>query len=155
MSTLRMRPAFAGAALAAWILGPATLRSRCQILRFAPPAGQREAESGAAELDAEWGRALADIRQGRMQALAIAQNLKRDDAQRALEACLRIGAAWLRQLLAPASPGAKAPAAPRGAGPDAVQRLLDESLAGLEALGKQNASPALLVESIMIRWGSN
>jgi DNA polymerase-3 subunit delta' len=136
-----------------WRALPATLRSRCQILRFAP-RGPRDAVAADVELEAEWGRALADVRQGRLQALAIAQNLKRDDAQRALEAVLRIGAAWLRQQLAPAAAGSL-PAAPKGAGTDAVQGLLDEALAGLEALGKQNASPALLVESIMIRWASS
>jgi len=125
-----------------WRALPATLRSRCQILRFSRPRSQT-AESDAAD---EWGRALADAWEGRMQALRIAQGLKRDEARHGLEVWLQTATGWLRALAAPG----KGPAPPRSLGEDAAGRLLDDTLEALRAL-ERNGNPSLLVESIMIR----
>jgi len=124
-----------------WRALPATLRSRCQILRFARPRSP-DPESDAGE----WGRALADACEGKMQALRIAQGLKRDAAQHGLETWLHTATGWLRAL---ATPG-KGPAPPRGLGADTIGRLLDDTLEAMRAL-ERNGNPSLLVESIMIR----
>lgn len=124
-----------------WRALPATLRSRCQILRFAPPRAWAPEGEGAAE----WSRALADAAEGRLQALRIAQGLKRDSAQFGLETWLHTATAWLRAL---ATPGRGA--APRGLGAEAVARLCDDTLEALRAL-ERNGNPSLLVESIIIR----
>ena len=122
-----------------WRALPATLRSRCQILRFARPRG-----APAEEAD-EWGRALAEACEGRLQGLRLAQGLKRDGAQQVLESWLRAATAWLRALAAPGQG-----AAPRGLTAEAAGRLLDDTLEALRAL-ERNGNPTLLVESIIIR----
>lgn len=154
-----------------------TLRSRCQLLRFAPPPApqalawlkaQHPAAPEAAlrpllrapllagaRLDAEaaagreeWGRALLELLEGRVTPLRLTQGLKREQAQAALEQWLAQAASALASTLVPGR-AAGAPL-PRGARPDVLQRLLDDLVEGLRAL-ERNASPALLVESIMIR----
>jgi len=125
-----------------WRALPATLRSRCQILRFARP----RALPADGEAAGEWGKALAEACEGRMQALRLAQGLKRDTAQQALEACLHTATGWLRALAAPG----KGPAPPRGLSAEAVARVVDDTLEALRAL-ERNGNPSLLVESIMIR----
>ena len=125
-----------------WRALPATLRSRCQILRFAPPRLWAPEGEGAAE----WSRALADAAEGKLQALRIASGLKRDAAQFGLETWLHVATGWLR---AQAAPGRGAPP-PRGLAPDAVARLCDDTLEALRAL-ERNGNPSLLVESIIIR----
>lgn len=122
-----------------WRALPATLRSRCQLVRFARPR-----QAGAEATD-EWSRALADACEGRLGGLRLAQGLKRDGAQQALEAWLRTGTAWLRAL----STGG-GPAPPRGVGAESLTRLLDDTLEALRAL-ERNGNPSLLVESIIIR----
>ncbi|MGQ0587876.1 MAG: DNA polymerase III subunit delta' [Gammaproteobacteria bacterium] len=125
-----------------WRALPATLRSRCQILRFAPPRPWvPEAESAG-----DWSRALADACEGKMQALRVASGLKRDTAQQVLETWLHAVTGWLRAL---AEPGRGA-TTPRGLTAEGAGRLIDETLAALRAL-ERNGSPTLLVESIMIR----
>lgn len=123
-----------------WRALPATLRSRCQILRFARP---RHPEPEAAD---EWSRALAEACEGKLGGLRLAQNLKRDDARQALESWLRAATAWLRALAAPG----RGPAPPRGASRDAIAGLIDATLEALRAL-ERNGNPSLLVESIIIR----
>lgn len=157
-----------------WRALPATLRSRCQILRFAPPpAAQALAwlkerhpqlpdsalrpllrtplleapPADAAETRAEWGRALADAMDGRL-SLKLAQGLKRDTAQAGLEIWLQAGTVWLGRLLAPGRPGAAS--TPPGASAAALQQLLADTVEALRAL-ERNGNPTLLVESIMIR----
>jgi len=125
-----------------WRALPATLRSRCQILRFARP----RAVAAAGEEAGEWGRALADACEGNLQSLRLAQGLKRDTAQQALETWLQMATGWLRAL---ADPG-KGPAPPRGLSAEAAGRLLDDTLEALRAL-ERSGNPSLLVESIMIR----
>lgn len=125
-----------------WRALPATLRSRCQILRFARPR-----QAGSDDADAvEWSRALVDACEGRLQSLRIAQGLKREEARRGLETWLGTGTAWLRAL---ATPGT-APAPPRGLTAAKAGRLLDDTLEALRAL-ERNGNPSLLAESIMIR----
>lgn len=124
-----------------WRALPPTLRSRCQILRFARSVALKPAEDAG-----EWGRALTEAAEGRMQALRIAQGLKRDDAQRGLETWLHTATGWLRAL-AGAEPAA---APPRGLRPETAAGLLDDIVEALRAL-ERNGNPALLVESIMIR----
>ena len=156
-----------------WRALPATLRSRCQILRFAPPPAEQalawlkqrhpqqpdaalrpllrapllesRAEGEAAATRAEWGRALAEALEGHPP-LRIAQGLKRDTAQAGLELWLQAGTAWLGRLLAPGRTGA----APKGASVTALQQLLADTIEALRAL-ERNGNPTLLVESIMIR----
>jgi DNA polymerase III subunit delta' len=123
-----------------WRALPATLRSRCQIVRFARPRGADKAP------DDEWSRALADACEGRFSALRLAQGLKRDAAQHGLETWLRTAAAWLRALAAPG----QGPAPPRGVSAESLGHLVDETLEALRAL-ERNGNPSLLVESIMIR----
>jgi DNA polymerase-3 subunit delta' len=124
-----------------WRALPPTLRSRCQILRFARRVAPQPAEDAG-----EWARALAEAAEGRMQSLRIAQGLKREDAQRCLETWLHTSTGWLRAL---AGAGAGA-APPRGLRPEAAAGLLDDVVEALRAL-ERNGNPALLVESIMIR----
>lgn len=128
-----------------WRALPATLRSRCQILRFVRP---RQAAAPQADNAAEWSRALTEACEGRLQGLRIAQGLKRDEAQQGLEAWLQTATGWLRTLAA----SGQGPAPPRGLGPARAARLLDDTLDALRAL-ERNGNPALLVESIMIRAG--
>jgi len=159
-----------------WRTLPATLRSRCQILRFAPPPVEQAlawlkqrhpqlpepalrpllrtpllepplADADWAETRSEWGRALADALDGRL-SLKLAQGLKRDTAQAGLELWLQAGTAWLERVLAPGRAGAGA--APRGASAAALQHLLTDTIEALRAL-ERNGNPTLLVESIMIR----
>ena len=125
-----------------WRALPATLRSRCQILRFARP----RALAAEGEAAGEWGKALTEAGEGRMQALRLAQGLKRDTAQQALEACLHTATGWLRALAAPG----KGPVPPRGLSAEAAGRVVDDALEALRAL-ERNGNPSLLVESIMIR----
>ena len=123
-----------------WRALPATLRSRCQILRFTRP---RVARAEAAD---EWSRALAEACDGRLQGLRLAAGLKREGAQQALETWLHTATGWLRALAAPGD----GPAPPRGATPAVVARVLDDTLEALRAL-ERNGNPSLLVESIIIR----
>jgi DNA polymerase III subunit delta' len=123
-----------------WRALPATLRSRCQIVRFARP---RAAEADAAD---EWSRALAEACEGRLQGLRLAQGLKRDGAQQALESWLRTATGWLRGQAAPG----RGPPPPRGVGAEAIAGVLDDTLEALRAL-ERNGNPSLLVESIIIR----
>jgi DNA polymerase III subunit delta' len=150
-----------------------TLRSRCQILRFAvPPAatalawlraqhpGEPEAvlqahvraplaaAIGEGEGAEQWARALRELREGRFEALKLAQGLKRESAQAALESCLAIATAWLRDALVA---GAGQPPPP-GVSVPALQRLLADIVEALPTLDR--AQPTLAVESIMIRWAS-
>ena len=118
-----------------------TVRSRCQILRFAP--SRRWAPEG--EGAAEWSRALADAAEGKLQALRIASGLKRDTARQGLETWLHTATGWLRALAA-----GKGTRPPGGLGTDAVCRLCDDTLEALRAL-ERNGNPSLLVESIIIR----
>ena len=127
-----------------WRTLPPTLRSRCQILRFARPVEERN-DADVQALRVEWGRALADAIEGRL-SLRIAQGLKRDAARAGLEVWLQAGTRWLERLLAPGRPGKPAP---RGANVAALQGLLDDVVEGLRVLDR--GSPTLLVESIMIR----
>lgn len=159
-----------------WRALPATLRSRCQILRFAPPPAAQAlawlkerhpqapdsalrpllrtplleaplADADAAETRAAWGRALADALEGRL-SLKLAQGLKRDTAQAGLELWLQAGTVWLGRLLAPGRAGAGG--TPPGASAPALQQLLADTIEALRAL-ERNGNPTLLVESIMIR----
>ena len=124
-----------------WRALPATLRSRCQILRFARQgAWAPEGDAG------DWIRALADACEGKMQALRIAQGLKREPAQLALETWLHTATGWLRMLAVPG----RGAAAPRGLTAEGASRLIDDTLEALRAL-ERNGNPTLLVESIMIR----
>ena len=123
-----------------WRTLPATLRSRCQILRFTRP---RAAEAEATD---EWSRALAEACEGKLQGLRLAQGLKRDGAQQALETWLRTATGWLRGQAAPGH----GPAPPRGIRPAAIAGVLDDTLEALRAL-ERNGNPTLLVESIIIR----
>jgi DNA polymerase III subunit delta' len=129
-----------------WRLLPPTLRSRCQIVRFARPAREAAPDPEAQAARAEWGRALADALEGRL-SLRIAQGLKRDAARAGLEIWLQAGTRWLERLLVPGRDGKPAP---RGATAPVLQQLLDDTLAALRALDR-NGNPTLLVESIMIR----
>ncbi len=125
-----------------WRALPATLRSRCQILRFAPPgAWAPEGEDAA-----EWSRALTEACEGKTSGLRIASGLKRDEARQGLETWLHTATGWLRAL---ATPGRDA-ALPRGLGAESVARLCDDTLEALRAL-ERNGNPSLLVESIIIR----
>jgi DNA polymerase-3 subunit delta' len=164
-----------------WRALPATLRSRCQILRFAPPpAAQALAwlkqnhpghsaaalstvvlapmlaeqilEKETAEARAQWGRALLELAEGRMQALKLADKLKREEAQAGLEFWLYCGTGWLKTLLAPhrAAPATALPV-PKSASVGSIQRLLADAVAGLRGL-EGNGNPAMIMESIMIRW---
>lgn len=130
-----------------WRALPATLRSRCQILRLVRPRGARPLAEAPA---ADWAKALTEAGEGRLSALRIAyppgKSLKREDAQRGLEAWLALGTSWLESMLR-AGPGI---APPTSIGVDQVQRLLDEVVEALRAL-ERNGNPTLLVESIMIR----
>jgi len=123
-----------------WGALPATLRSRCQILRLPRP------RPAAADSQDEWGKALADACEGRLQGLRLAQNLKREGAQQALEAWLRTATAWLRGWAAPG----QGVAPPRGFGAEAIAGVLDDVLEARRAL-ERNGQPSLLVESIIIR----
>lgn len=123
-----------------WRALPATLRSRCQIVRFARPRATDPAP------DDDWSRALAEACEGKLQALRLAQGLKRDAAQQGLETWLRTATAWLRGLAAPG----QGHAPPRGVTAEALGRLVDEALEALRAL-ERNGNPSLLVESIIIR----
>ena len=125
-----------------WRALPATLRSRCQILRFAPPS--RWVPEG--EGTGDWSRALADACEGKMQALRIASGLKRDTAQQVLETWLHTVTGWLRALAAPDRDST----APKGLTVEGAGSLLVETLEALRAL-ERNGNPTLLVESIMIR----
>jgi DNA polymerase III subunit delta' len=124
-----------------WRALPATLRSRCQILRFARSGRQETPEDAG-----EWGKALADACEGRLQALRIAQGLKRDEARKGLEIWLHTATGWLRALAAPG----QGTAPPRGVGAAAAGRLLDDTVEALRAL-ERNGNPSLLVESIIIK----
>lgn len=124
-----------------WGALPATLRSRCQILRLTRP--RAAADTHAPD---DWSRALAEACEGRLSGLRLAQGLKRDGAQQALETWLRTATAWLR---AGAAPG-QGSAAPARLGPEAIAGVLDDVLEARRAL-ERNGSPSLLVESIMIR----
>lgn len=129
-----------------WRALPATLRSRCQILRFPPaPAGAVAADPAIVAERVEWGRALAEILGGSL-SLKIAQGLKRDQAQAGIEYWLHAATGWLRQLLA----GGASSAVPKGASVPALQQLLADCVEALRSL-RRNGSPTLLVESIMIR----
>lgn len=162
-----------------WRALPATLRSRCWILRFAPPpadqalawlqsrhpdakaealqpllrmplrAAQRP-EQEATESRTAWASALAELAEGRMDALKLAQGIKREEAQVALEGWLGLAADWLARLLAPAARGNGVPL-PKNATAGSVQRLLDDTFEGLRGL-ERNANPVLMLEWIMIRW---
>jgi len=125
-----------------WRTLAATLRSRCQILRFSAP--QLRAPGG--ECAEGWSRALADAAEGKLQALRIAQGLKRDAAQQGLESWLHTANGWLRALAAPG----QGPRPPAGLDAENVVRLCDETLEALRAL-ERNGNPSLLVESIIIR----
>lgn len=129
-----------------WRALPATLRSRCQILRFAPARGEPAAAEG--ESDAQWARALAELAQGRFAPLALVQGYKRDDAQRVLEAFLHVGARWLKGLVVPGQ--ARASGVPPQVTAAAIEALIDQALEGLKALDRVSA--VLVLESIMIRW---
>lgn len=150
---------------------PATLRSRCQMIRFAPPpreaamATLRErfpaATPGVLEPwlraplaapeelgDSPWDSALAELRRGSIEPLKLTERkLARGEARAALERWLELGARGLRS----AQTGAGTPLG----SPGALQQLLDDCLEGLRALDENNASPALTLESVMIRWASN
>ncbi len=129
-----------------WRALPATLRSRCQILRFA--LSRQVVEPAPAEDVAQWERAFAELGQGRFSPLQRVAGFKRDQAQEVLERFLRLGGGWLQALTVP---GAGGKVLPPNATTESVQRLIDDSLEGLRAL-ERNASPVLLLESIMIRW---
>ena len=158
-----------------WRALSATLRSRCQIVRFAvPPADAalawlraqfpKEPEAalrthvraplaaaglvGDGDAGAEWAQALKDLREGKFEALRLAQGLKREGAQAALERCLAVAAGWLRGALVPGAGGA----APPGVSTGALQQLLADIMEALPTLDRAN--PTLTVESIMIRWAS-
>lgn len=164
-----------------WRALPATLRSRCQILRFAPPPADqaltwlKENHSGhsaaalksvalspmlaekilekeSAEARTQWGRALTELAEGRMQALKLADKLKREEAQAWLEFWLFCGASWLKARLAPghAEAGPVQPV-PKSATVERIQRLLSDAVEGLRGL-ERNGNPAMILESIMIRW---
>ena len=161
-----------------WRALPATLRSRCQILRLAPPSAEDglrwlkaqfpEQDEAALKLcvrapmlaaerlapealesAGQWAKALAELGQGTLAPLRLAQALKRDQAQAVLERWLAVGSAWLQALLVPGA--GKARALPPNASVESVQRLLSDALEGLHSL-ERNANPSLLLESIMIRW---
>lgn len=164
-----------------WRALPATLRSRCQILRFAPPPADqalvwlKENHSGhnaaalaavartpmlagkilekeAAETREQWGRALTDLTEGRMQVLKLADKVKREAAQAGLEIWLYYGTGWLKALLAPGHSrlSTSAVPAPKSITVETIQRLLADTMEGLRGL-ERNGNPAMIVESIMIR----
>lgn len=151
LKTIEEPPASTHVVLVAerWRTLPPTLRSRCQMLRFAVPRGTTAADPDAAEALAQWAKAFGELGQGRFSPLQLVQGYKRDQAQAALESFLALATRWLQALVAPAS--SKATPLPGNATTESVQRLLDDSIEGLRAL-ERNASPALLLESIMIRW---
>ena len=164
-----------------WRALPATLRSRCQILRFAPPpADQARAwlkenypdhsvtslkavtrmplratqflEKEATETREQWANALVDLAEGRMQALKLTDKCKREEAQTGLEFWLHCGADWLKTLLAPGrAESLLAAPMPKSATVETVQRLLADTLEGLRGL-ERNGNPAMILESIMIRY---
>jgi hypothetical protein len=109
-------------------------------VRFARPRGPEKAP------DDDWSRALADACEGKLQALRVAQGLKRDTAQQGLEIWLRAATAWMRGLAAPGQGAAP----PRGVSAETLGRLVAETLEALRAL-ERNGNPSLLVESIIIR----
>lgn len=160
-----------------WRALPATLRSRCQILRFAPPPASqalawlkkhhpdapvatlqalaRAPLRAAAQLEADvaatreqWGRALGELLEGRLTPLALAGKLRREEAQAALEQWQEVATGWLAATLAPGRTTGAPP--PPQARPELLEGLLEASLEGLRAL-EHNAQPTLVVESIMIR----
>jgi len=162
-----------------WRALPPTLRSRCQIVRFAPPPADAarawlkrafpQQPDAALEpllrvpllaegaLDPEtarrredWVQALRELRQGRMQALKVAERVERDVARAWLEWVLETATTWLRRTLAPRSGGALAP--PPGVTARALLGLLDDALEGQRALERNNGNPSMIMESIMIRW---
>ena len=124
----------------------ATLRSRCQILRFAPARGTPAVADGEGE--AQWARALAELAQGRFAPLALVQGFKRDDAQRVLEAFLQVGSRWLKGLAVPSQ--ARSSGVPPQVTAEAIEALIDQALEGLKTLDRVSA--VLVLESIMIRW---
>lgn len=164
-----------------WRALPPTLRSRCQILRFAPPPAEQSLawlqerhpghsaaalravartpllaeailEKESAEVRAQWAKALVELAEGRMQVLKLADKRKRDEAQAGLEVWLHCASAWLKSLLAPGRAAAPPPVpVPKGLTVAALDRLLTDALDGLRGLDR-NGSPALILESIMIRF---
>lgn len=160
-----------------WRALPATLRSRCQILRLGPPSEtqaltwlqQQHPERNVSDLRAwirapllaeaaldpdavqtrqQWSSLLDHLAAGRLQALKQVQGLKRDEAQGCLNWLLQITVEWLRQLRAPAS--AVTAALPGSASATAVEALLDDTLEGLRGLDR-NGNPSLILEWILIR----
>ncbi|HUS24083.1 MAG TPA: hypothetical protein VM369_03970 [Candidatus Binatia bacterium] len=152
-----------------------TLRSRCRILRFAPPpqevavawlrarhpqadlaalravarqplAADAELAPEAASRRRDWQRAFAELAAGKPAALKLADKMRREDARELLEWLLGAATQWLRESLGPGPP----PLAP--AGP--LMKLHADAVEGLEAL-EGNTAPAMVVESIMIRWWRN
>lgn len=152
-----------------WRALPPTLRSRCQMLRFAPPPRaaalaylkQRFPAATDAALEpwlraplaapeeleeSPWDAALGELRRGSLEPLKLTERkLSREDARAALERWMAQAARNLRE--------AQLGRAAVGPGP-ALVRLVDDCIEGLRALQENNASPALTLESVMIRWAS-
>ena len=162
-----------------WRALPATLRSRCQLLRFAPPAVDEglawlksqypqqsvdalkplarspllaltALEPEAAEARAEWGRALEDLVRTPAGSLP---SLKL--AQGIKRDAAQLGLeCWLQTgaawLKQLLAPVLSSARLPEGLHPVMVSQLLTDVLAGLRGL-ERNGNPALIVESIMIR----
>jgi DNA polymerase III subunit delta' len=163
-----------------WRALPATLRSRCQMLRFAPPAPamalkwleqnfpqasersrplwlriplafRAELEPEHAEQRSAWSQSLRELHAGRTEALKTVQGMKREQAQSWLEWLLQQGTGWLSQTVRPASRGHEDAAPPDGVSTGDLLGLLDDTLEGLRRL-EGNVQPTLIAEWIMIRW---
>lgn len=152
-----------------WRALPATLRSRCQILRFAPPPRaaaleflrSRFPDAAPAALDpwlraplaapdeledSPWDGALAELRRGSLEPLKLTERkLGREEARAALERWLQLASRGLRDGQLGGSPPGP---------PGALLRLIEDCFEGLRALQENNASPGLTLESVMIRWAS-
>lgn len=162
-----------------WRALPATLRSRCQMLRLAPPSaeeglrwlkaqfpGQDEAvlklcarvpTLAAARLEpealasaAQWAKALAELGQGSLAPLRLVAERKiKRDEAQAILERWISVAAAWLQALL-VPPAAGGRALPPNASAESLQRLIADSIEGLVTLDR--VAPGLMLESIMIRW---
>jgi DNA polymerase-3 subunit delta' len=150
---------------------PATLRSRCQQIRFSPPPraaasvwlqaeGVAEAEealdeaSGAPLLAAQWARAgaLAQRREWAQEWRAVAQRKRdpvsvagavaREELPQLLDWLLRWLATQLRQALGGAA---------TAAAPDQLAHMIEHATEARRGLDG-NANPQLLLEALLVEW---
>ncbi|HVT35854.1 MAG TPA: DNA polymerase III subunit delta' [Nevskiaceae bacterium] len=154
---------------------PATLRSRCQRLQFAPPAQQEAmawlhehhpevgeqtlalahgaplraaelAQSGLVERYASWEKGMSDLAAGRGDPLALAAAIaKEKDDVPAYFSWLQLWLAGLLRGAVGAAPKKLALPAP------ALQQMMREAIDAQRRLGG-NAVPQLLLESVIVLW---